>query len=86
MQRTRFHPTLEEALGDPGVILPAGRKQDSSPCVTFYPDAIPADRTLVLAASGTTGVRADRTARDAGHDGPSASARVRRQIFELQTA
>lgn len=39
--------TLEEAWGD---LYPRIVKQDSSPGVTFDPDAIPADRTLVLAA------------------------------------
>ncbi len=32
------------------VTYPRVVKQDSSPGVTFYPDAIPANRTLVLAA------------------------------------
>ena len=39
--------TLEEAWDD---LYPRIVKQDSSPGVTFHPDAIPADRTLVLAA------------------------------------
>ena len=43
--------TIEEAWGDlGGDLYPRVVKQDSSPGVTFYPDAIPADRTLVLAA------------------------------------
>jgi Clp amino terminal domain, pathogenicity island component len=43
--------TVEEAWSDPGGDLYARIvKQDSSPGVTFDPDAIPADRTLVLAA------------------------------------
>ena len=43
--------TVEQAWGDRGGDLyPRIVKQDSSPGVTFYPDAIPADRTLVLAA------------------------------------
>ena len=39
--------TIAEAWGD---LYPRIIKQDSSPDVTFYPHAIPADRTLVLAA------------------------------------
>lgn len=39
--------TIEQAWGD---LYPRIVKQDSSPDVTFYPDAIPTDRTLVLAA------------------------------------
>ena len=39
--------TIEDAWGD---LYPRIVKQDSSPGVTFDPDAIPADRTLVLAA------------------------------------
>jgi len=39
--------TVEEAWGD---LYPRIVKQDSSPDLTFYPDAIAADRTLVLAA------------------------------------
>ena len=42
---------LEEAWGDlGGDLYPRVVKQDNSPGVTFDPDAIPADRTLVLAA------------------------------------
>jgi ClpA/ClpB-like protein len=39
--------TIEDAWGD---LYPRIVKQDSSPGVTFDPDAIPSDRTLVLAA------------------------------------
>jgi hypothetical protein len=38
--------TIEDAWGD---LYPRIVKQDTSPGLTFYPDAIPADRTLVLA-------------------------------------
>jgi hypothetical protein len=43
--------TVDEAWCDlGGDLYPRVVKQDSSPGVTFYPDAIPADRTLVLVA------------------------------------
>ena len=71
-----------------GDLYPRVVKQDSSPGVTFYPDAIPADRTLVLAAEcDDSASEQTATACDAGDDGPWASACMRRRdVQTCQTA
>ena len=72
--------TIEEAWGD---LYQRVVKHDSSPGVTFYPDAIPADRTLVLAAEcDDSSSEQTAAACDAGDDGPWVSACMRRRDLQ----